>query len=202
MDCTSYNFSETNEQKKTIPVQKEGFQIPDSYGDNKIVLMVRDPWTIFAYWETCKDIENRIKDEIRNKGLNSRGKHLRVYDVTETAVGHKADVPFDFETKDFTESWYIHIGSPGKKWVAEIGYLCATGEFFPIVRSNVVETPVYSMSEVVDSDWMCSEEEYKKMFDSSGVDGVGTSSFELKELLERHLKSWMSSGVIGGNTEK
>ena len=31
--------------------QKKDFDFPHSYGDSKIVLLVRDPLWIFAYWE-------------------------------------------------------------------------------------------------------------------------------------------------------
>jgi hypothetical protein len=28
-----------------------GFELPSGYGDNKILLLVRDPYWVYSYWE-------------------------------------------------------------------------------------------------------------------------------------------------------
>ncbi|MCM8781974.1 MAG: DUF4912 domain-containing protein, partial [Candidatus Omnitrophica bacterium] len=33
----------------------EEFRFPAGYGDNRIVIMVRDPWWVFAYWEITSE---------------------------------------------------------------------------------------------------------------------------------------------------
>ena len=53
--------------KTGIQPKERPFDVPEYYGDNKITLMVRDPWTIFSYWETSDDVENKIKDKILYK---------------------------------------------------------------------------------------------------------------------------------------
>ena len=90
----------------------------------------------------------------------------------------------------------MHTGEPGKEWIAEVGILCESGAFFPLVRSNKVRTPYDGMSEVYDDEWMCPEELYYKMFSAAGGFDPGTSSMELRELMERHLRNWLSSGAV------
>ena len=106
--------------------------IPQTYGDNKIVLMIRDPKTLYAYWETPKEAEEELKEKIKEKGLVAVKRILRIYDVT--GPGEKA--AFDFEVEEGTASWYVNADNSGRRWIAEVGLLCETGEFFYLARSN------------------------------------------------------------------
>lgn len=188
--------SQAEEVKKAVP-RPLPFDVPDSYGDNKIMLMVRDPWTIFSYWETNNDVENKVREDIADRGLTISKSVLRVYDMTDVPSTDDARIAFDFELKGWISSWYVH-GDPGRSWMADIGILCTNGEFFRIARSNVVSTPANKMSEITDAEWMCPEELYYKLFKAAGGDGIGRSSLRISELMERHLRKWLSSG--GGVT--
>lgn len=172
------------------------YPIPSGYNDNKVVLMVRDPWSLFSYWEIKREVEDRVKSEIFNKGLTPARSILRVYDVTDAAAESDYKIIFDFELRDFASSWYIHTNNPGRKWIVDVGIQTTTGEFFTLARSNKVEAPMYGMSNIYDDKWMCTEELYYKMFAIAGGYGVGKSSFEIKEMLEKHLRSWLFSGAF------
>lgn len=169
------------------------FRIPHQYGDNKIVLMVRDPWTIYSYWETSKDVEGRTKEEIQRRGLEAEKSILRVYEIIP---GGRQKITFDFDLRGWANSWYVHTGSSGKEWVAEVGIICKNGEFFSIARSNSVRTPTCAMSNISDEEWMCSEELYYKMFEASGGYASGGSSLQMRESISQHLIKWLSSGGI------
>ena len=104
MCASSYNMSSFD--------AGSGSDIPDVYGDNRIVLMIRDPWTIFSYWETNSDVERGVRDDIKEKGLEVAKSVLRVYDVTG---GQEPRVSFEFELKDQAKDWYIHTGGEGKE---------------------------------------------------------------------------------------
>lgn len=185
-----------NEPINTQPFTERKFDIPQQYGDNKIVLMVRDPWTVFSYWEINKEVEEKVNSEIREKGLEAAVSVLRVYRASGSESDPVLDLANEFELRGWANSWYIHVDEPGKEWVAEIGRLCTSGEFFCLARSNRVKTPSNVMSEVSDQDWMCPEELYYKMFAVSGGYDTGKSSIELAEHMERHLKKWLSSGGV------
>jgi hypothetical protein len=178
---------------KTFSMKDAIFSIPQEYGDNKAVLMVRDPWAFFAYWEIKKEVEDRAREEIKNRGLTVSKSLLRVYDVTGIDHNSCSNVAFDFELKDFANSWYVH-GKPEREWVADIGILCANGEFFRLARTNVVRTPSNRISDIIDEEWMCPEDLYHKMFQISK--GVGKSSLGIKELIERYLRKWLFSGGV------
>ena len=45
-----------NKETTSLKVrERKQFRFPSGYGDNKIVLLARDPWWIFAYWEILKN---------------------------------------------------------------------------------------------------------------------------------------------------
>ena len=39
-------------------------ELPSAYGDNKIVLMVRDPWWLYAYWEISAAKHDEVKRQM------------------------------------------------------------------------------------------------------------------------------------------
>ncbi len=196
MGLSSYIFAtgHRDEEKKIEPIKD--FPIPSGYGDNKIVLMVRDPWTLYAYWEIRKDVEDRVREDMRKKGLAASASILRVYDATEGDPDANPRIVSDFELKDWANNWYVHVGDAGRRWMVDIGILCASGEFFRLARSNIVEAPSCGMSDVIDEEWMCQDDLYYRMFAIAGGYGMGTSSLEMKGILQRHLKSWLSSGGV------
>jgi len=127
----------------------ESFDIPSGYNDNKIVLMVRDPWTIYSYWEISKEVKDSTLENIRKEGLFPSKIVLRLYDLTEIE-GLKYRAVRDFELEEWTDNWYINAGGEGKNWMAEIGILCANGKFFCLARSNAVTTPCACTQEIYD----------------------------------------------------
>ena len=176
-------------------MNKKEFDLPLGYGDNKIVLMVRDPWTLFAYWEVQKEVEDGTREEIRNQSLVALKSILRVFEITGNNDGDSKAV-LDFELKNWANNWYVHIPETGKKWMVQLGILCTTGEFFSMAHSNIVMSPINRMSDVLDEEWLCPEELYYKMFAAAAGYDTGKSSFELKELIEKRLEQGLFSGGI------
>jgi len=76
----------------------------------------------------------------------------------------------------------------GRSWCIELGLLSREGGFYPILRSNVVRTPRFGMSDILDASWMFIREEYWWLFGVSGGFDVGKSSLEMKELFQRQMK--------------
>ncbi|MBU0571814.1 MAG: DUF4912 domain-containing protein [Candidatus Omnitrophica bacterium] len=186
---------------KRAPRQSVSLPIPECWGDNKIVLMVRDPWMLYAYWEIQADVENRVIKEIEKKGLVVSKSVLKVRDVMDGSAVEGSPVFSSFDLKNYANSWYIQIENSGKKWAVDIGIESTTGEFFLLARSNIVKAPFYGVSGIYDEEWMCSEELYYKMFAISGGYGIGTSSLEMRETMKRRPKSWFSSGMSSGMIE-
>ncbi len=166
-------------------------QIPYHYGDDRIVLMVRDPWWLYTYWEVTASRQQQVIDQMRERSEKIAARVLRVYDVygvtIQNAHGH-----FDIEIGPSADNWYIDVGRPDSEWVVEIGFRAVSGRFYPIVRSNTVRTPRYGVSDVFDEEWMIPDDLFWRLMGRSlGVEA--RSSMELKRSLKDHWRGVVSS---------
>lgn len=151
--------------------------LPEDYGDNRIVLMVRDAECLFAYWELRKDVLDSIINTLGSMAHSAKIV-LRVYDITDTVFnGNNAPDYFDIEVTGDARSWYIHTGKPNRSFCADIGFLTPNGTFRLIARSNSVLIPRSGVSEVVDETWMSIEALYEGI-DASGRFGSSESVFK------------------------
>ncbi len=153
----------------------EELDSPTYYGDNRIVLMVKDPWWLFAYWEVTSGRRKEILQTIQNQGLHPEKTVLRVYDVTDTTLSHCHSF-FDIELNYFVSNWYIDVGIPNRQWVVELGIRTLEGRFFALVKSNTVRTPRFGVSDVLDEEWMIPDDLFWKLFGLSGGFGARPSS--------------------------
>ena len=170
-------------EEKISPVEKKE-ELPPFYGENKIVLMARDPYYAFTYWEVASQ---RYEDAKRLLGSEVR-LVLRVYDVTDIHFdGKNARSYFDIEVYDMTGSWYVNINRPNRSFCIDLGAFAPDGRFLTLVRSNAVTMPRDTVSDVVDEEWMLLEEEFMKLFAISGGYGIGLSTLEIKELIKKRM---------------
>ncbi len=168
-------------------------RVPQYYGEDKLVLMVRDPWWLFAYWEITPGRQKQLAHEIDKKEGGDRKTVLRVYDTSGGLALPRFNSFFDIELNVYSDNWYIDTGMPDREWVAEIGYRTASGRFFPLVRSNKVRTPAFGISEVLDEEWMLPDEIYYRLIGRSLSTNVSGNSMDIRKLLEKYLKNVVSS---------
>jgi len=157
-------------------------ELPKEYGENKIVIMARDPNWAFAYWEVTPEAIESFK-KTAGEGSNLT---LRVYDITGIDFdGRNALSSFDIGVYERVGNWYIELGKPDHSFCVDVGLLNPEGSFITIARSNVITTPRDRVSEITDERWMIMEEEFQKVFALSGGYGIGLSSPELQEIVKK-----------------
>lgn len=112
-------------------------------GDSRLVLMMRDPQTLHAFWS--------ISAADREKyGLDKAGGAppllLRLYD-RESGNG-AAEVYRAQIVVASTERWTVQVPPSGRAWRAEIGFIGRDGQFHAIASSNLVvlQGPPLTMS--------------------------------------------------------
>lgn len=173
--------------------ERSQFRFPQGYGDNRIVLLVRDPWWVFAYWEVRRDKEEAVIRKIHEASDSPDKSILRVYDVTKINFnGVNANQYFDIELKALANNWYINVDQ-NKSWIVDIGILTKKRNFHHLARSNAVKTPRFGMSDSLDAQWMTAEEDYWRLFGLSGGFGVGKGSLEAREMIKKRLEEHMFS---------
>ena len=181
-----------------VAVQETGpesmhYNLPVRYGDDRIMLLPRDPWWMHTYWDIS---ENRINEVINSIPVYEReGLRwvLRIYDVTSVRdfQGNNANMFFDIDINFEANNWYINIGEPEREWCVEIGFKNHMGNFYLVARSNIVKTPYFGVSSIVDEEWALPDDEYFKMLGT--VYDFGSSSLEKQRKLEQLVESQISS---------
>jgi hypothetical protein len=160
--------------------------LPTHYNETRAVLLVRDPWWVFAYWEVREDHETRVRADVLRAGEQPDKKILRLYDLSDGTF-------FDIET-GFAGNWYIDLGKPDHECFFEIGIRAQSGRFFPLVRSNTVKTPPYGFSNVIDEEWMMPDGDYWKLFGE--WDKNRKSSYDIQDYLKKFIQSVSSHTAI------
>ncbi len=129
------------------------YHLPESYGENHIVAMAKNPEWLYAYWEVTP---TRQEEYSRANGPGSwevSRPLLRVYDVTGREVVDNHALITDIPINDFAKSWYIHVGKPRGVFYIDLGRMKPDGTFITLCRSNKVQTPAREVSSVIDPEW-------------------------------------------------
>lgn len=150
-------------------------ELPNEYGEDRIVMMPRDPSVAFAYWEVTPA---RLAREKEWFGWDS-ALCIRIYDVTGVHFdGSNAAAYYDQEIQQRFGSWYFHIGRPGHSFVADVGLRAADGRFLVLSRSDTLRMPAEGpAAAAAEGIWALSDEEFREMYGFP----EGMSSEEVRE---------------------
>ena len=173
--------------------------LPNSYQDTKIVLMVRDPFWAFTYWDLSAATTAKV-NSLMQEHYGAIKPILRIYDVTDVDFdGKNAHRSFDIAIFLEARNWYINLGISSRSYLVDLGLVDAQGNFYLIARSNVVKTPRDGPSDVIDEEWMAVD--FEEIYALSGGFGTGISSQELKikkKKLFEQLMAAPGSGMFSG----
>ena len=135
---------EDNLKESLADVDSDLGELPDGYGESRIVLMPRDPQWAYTYW----DIPSDHKEELRRQGGQQLA--LRIYDVTDIDINNQAPHSVqEYLCDELAREWYLPIPVSDRDYVADIGYRCADGRWLVLARSATVSIPP-----VYPSDWI------------------------------------------------
>ncbi|MUL37683.1 DUF4912 domain-containing protein [Gloeocapsopsis dulcis] len=119
-------------------------ELPDGYGESRIVLLPRDPQWAYTYW----DIPNDHKEDLRKQGGQQLA--LRIYDVTDINIDYQSPHSIqEYPCDELAREWYLPIPVSDRDYVVDIGYRCADGRWLVLARSVPVHVPP-----VYPSDWI------------------------------------------------
>jgi hypothetical protein len=172
-------------------------ELPASYDEDRVVLLVRDPYWIHVYWDISRDTLLKAKAELKDEWFDAKS-ILRVYDITGVDFdGANANSHSDIEISGGASNWYVNTRIPNRTYCVEVGLLSRSGRFFMLARSNRATTPRDAPSEATDEQWMIPDWEFEKVYALSGGFSIGTGSLELKEMMEKALGGAITSGAPG-----
>lgn len=153
-----------------------GLPIPDRYGRDRLVLMVQDPWHVFAYWEITPESLARLRGTVGDGPIvlvlhTPNGREQREVDL---AGGN----------------YYLSL-APDADYRAELALRDAKGHLHILAVSNSVRTPPAAPSDRADEAWMAVDETFHELLDRAGLPGAAGSSAALSSAaLARRIVAW------------
>jgi hypothetical protein len=114
--------------------EEERFLFPESYGRDRIRLLVKDPDWLFAHWDVDQRTFASLRRTLGERAAALTRLTLRVSDV---ANGGSTQVLLPFGAR----SWYVRTDRRRRTYRAELGLTLPSGEFRLLAQSNVVTTP-------------------------------------------------------------
>jgi hypothetical protein len=171
------------------------FTFPAGYGQTRLVLMVKDPWWLYAYWELEAQTERTTRSRLQPEEVAGLLTVLRVHEVTggrePTASTSIRDVPLSV----LTRSWYLPVNAPDREFIVELGLLTAGGRFLSMARSNRVRTPRAAPSPATDPQWAVSDEAFEALLRQTTGGRAGTSPAGWTTSFMRHAGagSWLAA---------
>jgi hypothetical protein len=145
VEAAKFNLGQENLSYGELASVDEGLQdLPDGYGESRIVLMPRDPLWAYVYW----DVANEHKEKLRSQGGQQLA--LRVYDVTSLSLDSQRPHNMqEYPCNELARDWYLPIPVSDRDYLVEIGYRCADGRWLVLAQSTSVRIPP-----VHPSDWV------------------------------------------------
>jgi hypothetical protein len=156
---------------------------------DRLVVMVRDPYWLHAYWELAPRSIDRAQAAMGQRWHGAQPV-LRVFRMQpDSAALHERDITIHGGVRN----WYVDVQDPPADHRLEIGYLAEDGSFYCLARSNEVSTPPAGTSDAVDENWKAVAENADRIFAMSGGYSAQGASRELQELLEERLRRPLGS---------
>ncbi|MGQ9869776.1 DUF4912 domain-containing protein [Leptodesmis sp.] len=145
VEAAKFDVGQDDRTGGTLAAVDEGLpELPDGYGDCRIVLMPRDPQWAYAYW----DITNEAKEVLRQQGGQQLA--LRIYDVTDINLAFQSPHSVqEYPCDELAREWYLPIPVSDRDYVVDIGYRCLDGRWLLLARSATVRIPP-----IYPSDWI------------------------------------------------
>lgn len=153
-------------------------ELPAKYGEDRIVMQVRDPYWAHLYWEISEVTVDNLRKRLGEKGFLLSKYVLRVYQgVTDPDKVSAAPYSFDIIITGGADNWYLHLNKPQTSFIVDLGLITHEGEFVRIAQSNSIFTPRDSASESSEVKWFdMSPQPEKPAPDSLSRDLANTDS--------------------------
>ncbi|MEW6516954.1 MAG: DUF4912 domain-containing protein [candidate division FCPU426 bacterium] len=190
----SVSYSQPQPQYPSPAPEAQPSYWQDRYGDNRIVLMIRDPYWCFVYWDLSAEKQTEAIRELQQAGARLM---LRVYDVTDLEFdGSNAHRTMDIEVTEEATNWYINVWAADRAYCVDLGLLYPDGRFVTLARSNVVTTPRDSVSGVIDEEWMVVDETFDRLYQAAGASELGRASEAITKFMLKRVRADVSSGGL------
>jgi hypothetical protein len=131
-EVEAYKFeigSATEGTGGAVPAYENLGELPESYFEDTLFLVARDPRWLFSYWDF---------NWARYSAANFRGGVKQFFLKVTTTAGVQAAL---VEINPEARNWYVAVNNPETAYAAEIGFFDKAGKWHRVVQSGVAVTP-------------------------------------------------------------
>ena len=125
----------------SAPAYEDLGELPESYFEDTLFLVARDPRWLFSYWDFnwSKYSADHFRGGVKQFFLK----------ITTTGGAEAALV----EINPAARNWYVPVNSPDTAYFAEIGFYNKSGAWQGLVQSGVAVTPADALSAEATTDF-------------------------------------------------
>lgn len=162
--------------------------VEEESSKDRLVVMVRDPYWLHAYWELSRKSVERASVALGPQWHGARP-ILRLCEVARDGTTTSSrKLVRDVEIHGGVNNWYIDVYNPPKTYQLDVGYVTVEGRFYCLARSNVVNTPAAAVGDAFDQNWADVAKDFERIFALSGGYSETANNGDLKEVLEERLQ--------------
>ena len=163
---------------------------------DRLVVMVRDPYWLHAYWELSRRSIQRAEVAMGPHWHAARPV-LRLNEVSRNGTTSAARKTVrDIEIHGGVNNWYIDVQNPPKSYQVEIGYLAPGNRFYCLGRSNVVSTPMPGSADTFDRNWAEVAKECDRVYAMTAGSIEQEANGDLKDVFEEHMHRPMGDSLL------
>jgi hypothetical protein len=154
---------------------------------DRLVVMVRDPFWLHAYWELSRRSIERAQAAM-GQHWHAAGPILRVHRLSRNGTTSASrQTVRDIAIHGGVNTWYIDVQNPPRSYQLEIGYAAPGGRFYCLARSNVVTTPAVDTTNAFERNWAEVAKDCDRIYAMTAGSGEQEANGDLKEVLEERL---------------
>ncbi|HYF51798.1 MAG TPA: DUF4912 domain-containing protein [Planctomycetota bacterium] len=147
-----------------------GAPIPEHYSMDRLVVMMRDPYWLYLYWELKGGSLERLRFQHSAEIIDSSRWVLRVKTLhmpqMNTADRGANEYIVDIDLR--VGQWYLKV-APSTTFRIDLGFIDQQGQFVMVLPGNEVRTPAPGVSNVSDERWMIMREELERLLKVGGT---------------------------------
>ena len=114
--------------------EEERFLFPETYGLDRVRLLVRDPDWLFAHWDLSWRSVDSLRRELGARAMALTRLTLR---ITDPSHGGTSVILLPYGAR----AWYVRADAAPRSYRAQLGWTLPSGQFRLLAESNVVTTP-------------------------------------------------------------
>jgi hypothetical protein len=134
IESSKYTTGEQQQEQPRRVFEEERFIFPETYGRNRVRLLVKDPQWLFAHWDVDPAVLSGLRSELGERAAALSRLTLKVSDP-EHGGGAVIHLP------EGARSWYLRADRVRRAYTAELGLTLPDGSYRMLARSNQVRTP-------------------------------------------------------------